>query len=129
MNSNNLPTLAKESIWDKIKRFFVKVKKQVETNNYIVPEEKKITSNNINNNNSLNELKLINKPNKTLEDLQSLIRSNQIKEEDLSDKERIELRKLYENQIMSLRKSIREYKHKIIGLKNKNVKKYLSNII
>ncbi len=123
MNSNNLPTLAKESIWDKIKRFFVKVKKQVETNNYIVPEEKKITSNNINNNNSLNELKLINKPNKTLEDLQSLIRSNQIKEEDLSDKERIELRKLYENQIMSLRKSIREYKHKIIGLKNKNVKK------
>ena len=44
MNSNNLPTLAKESIWDKIKRFFVKVKKQVETNNYIVPEEKKITS-------------------------------------------------------------------------------------
>ena len=123
MNSNNLPTLAKESIWDKIKRFFVKVKKQVETNNYIVPEEKKITSNNINNNNSLNELKLINKPNKTLEDLQYLIRSNQIKEEDLSEKERLELRKLYESQIMALRKSIREYKHKIIGLKNKNVKK------
>ena len=123
MNSNNLPTLAKESIWDKIKRFFVKVKKQVETNNYIVPEEKKVTSNNINNNNSLNDLKLINKPNKTLEDLQYLIRSNQIKEEDLSEKERIELRKLYESQIMALRKSIREYKHKIIGLKNKNVKK------
>lgn len=123
MNSNNLPTLAKESIWDKIKRFFIKDKKQIETNNYIVPEEKKVTSNNINNNNSLNDLKLINKPNKTLEDLQYLIRSNQIKEEDLSEKERIELRKLYESQIMSLRKSIKEYKHKIIGLKNKNVKK------
>ena len=54
MNSNNLPTLAKESIWDKIKRFFIKDKKQIETNNYIVPEEKKVTSNNINNNNSLN---------------------------------------------------------------------------
>ena len=36
MNSNNLPTLAKESIWDKIKRFFIKDKKQIETNNYIV---------------------------------------------------------------------------------------------
>lgn len=120
MNSNNLPTLTKESIWDKIKRFFIKDKKQIETNNYIVPEEKKVTSNNIN---SLNDLKLINKPNKTLEDLQYLIRSNQIKEEDLSEKERIELRKLYESQIMALRKSIREYKHKIIGLKNKNVKK------
>ena len=82
-----------------------------------------MTSNNINNNNSLNDLKLINKPNKTLEDLQYLIRSNQIKEEDLSEKERLELRKLYESQIMALRKSIREYKHKIIGLKNKNVKK------
>lgn len=78
-----------------------------------------MTSNNINNNNSLNDLKLINKPNKTLEDLQYLIRSNQIKEEDLSEKERLELRKLYESQIMALRKSIREYKHKIIGLKIK----------
>ena len=123
MNSNNLPTLAKESIWDKITRFFIKDKKQAETNNYIVPEERKVTSNNINSNNSLNELKLINKPNKTLEDLQYLIRSNQIKEEDLSEKERIELRKLYESQIMNLRKSIREYKNKIIALKNKNVKK------
>ena len=123
MNSNNLPTLEKESIWDKIKKFFIKDKKQIETNKYIVPEEKRGTSNNINNDNSLNDLKLINKPNKTLEDLQYLIRSNQIKDEDLSEKERIELRKLYESQIMSLRKSIKEYKHKIIGLKNKNVKK------
>ena len=51
MNSNNLPTLAKESIWDKIKKFFIKDKKQIETNKYIVPEEKRETSNDINNDN------------------------------------------------------------------------------
>ncbi len=68
----------------------------------------------------LDDIKLVNKPNKTLEDLQYLIRNKQIKEEDLSEKEIIALKELYQTQISELKQSIKACKGRILKLKNKS---------
>lgn len=107
------------------KKFFTKNKFEDETNNIIV-EEIQTTNSSYEakkENNFLNHIKLKSSSNSSLEDLQYLIRNKQIKEEDLSEKQKEDLRKLYKSQISELKNSIQMYKHKIIRLKNKNMKK------
>lgn len=114
-NDNNSLIIIKETIFDKIKKLFVrnKIEKAQTNNNY----------ENVEQSNFLNEIKLKNNKDSSLEELQYLIRNNQIKEEELTEKQREDLRNLYKSQISELKNSIQMYKHKISKLKNKNVKK------
>ena len=51
--------------------------------------------------------------------LQKLFKMGRIKEKDLSKQERIELEKLYIHQNYELKKSINNYKNKIIAIRTK----------
>ncbi len=55
-----------------------------------------------------------------LRELQSLIRNDKIKEEDICAEEKKELRKLYKKQISNLKESISNYKIKIEKINPKN---------
>lgn len=60
-----------------------------------------------------------NKELKELLHLQKLFKMGRIKEKDLSKQERIELEKLYIHQNYELKKSINNYKNKIIAIRKK----------
>ena len=127
-NDNNSLTIIKESFFDKIKKLFMRNKFEIQSNNFEMEEIK--TSNNSNQstkqNNFFDDIKLKNDKNSSLEELQYLIRNKQITEEDLTSEQIEDLRQLYNSQISQLKDSIQMYKHKIMRLKNKNVKKYFN---
>lgn len=118
MKQDNSLSIVKESFWSKIKKIFIKEKIE----EYNIEEQIEVSDNNYKND-FLADIKISNDKCDSLERLQYLIRNKQIKEEDLTQKQKEDLRKLYQSQINDLKESIEMYKHKIIRLKNKDVRK------
>ena len=104
------------SIWDKMKMFFKKLffKNEKITKKDRV-KETEIPNKNDNTNSFLKDIKI--KENKELLYLQNQFKMGKIKEKDLSIEERIGLEKLYKQQIYDLKKSIENYKNKILIIK------------
>ena len=104
------------SIWDKMKMFFKKLffKNEKITKKDRV-KETEIPNTNDNTNSFLKDIKI--KENKELLYLQNQFKMGKIKEKDLSIEERIGLEKLYKQQIYDLKKSIENYKNKILIIK------------
>ena len=104
------------SIWDKMKMFF---KKSFFKNEKITKKDRvketEIPNTNDNQNSILKDIKI--KENKELLYLQNQFKMGKIKEKDLSIEERIGLEKLYKQQIYDLKKSIENYKNKILIIK------------
>lgn len=111
------------SIFYKIKTFFRRIFSN-NKNKEIKQEVQEIKIPNSNNKKSsfIKEIKI--KENKELKELlhlQKLFKMGRIKEKDLSKQERIELEKLYIHQNYELKKSINNYKNKIIAIRTKLV--------
>lgn len=104
------------SIWDKMKIFLKKLffKNEKITKKDRV-KETEIPNTNDNTNSFLKDIKI--KENKELLYLQNQFKMGKIKEKDLSIEERIGLEKLYKQQIYDLKKSIENYKNKILIIK------------
>lgn len=111
------------SVFYKIKTFFEKIffhNKNKEIKQEV--QEIKIPNSNNEKGQFIEKIKL--KENKELEELlylQKLFKMGKIKEKDLSKQERIELEKLYIYQNYELKKSINNYKNKIIAIRTKLV--------
>lgn len=104
------------SIWDKMKMFFKKLffkNKKITKKDRV--KETEIPNTNDNQNSILKDIKI--KENKELLYLQNQFKMGKIKEKDLSIEERIGLEKLYKQQIYDLKKSIENYKNKILIIK------------
>lgn len=114
-NSNEL-TVVKENILDKIKKIFKKLfskKENVEKIEEITKtEEEKIE------NTFINSVKIEedNEHNRLLK-LQNLISEDIITEKELPEEDVKALHKLYDEQILELKKSIDEYREKILKLR------------
>lgn len=120
-SKETLLVINENSIWGKMKIFFKRLFFKNEKN---VKEERvketKIPNTNDNTNSFLKDIKIKeNKEMKELLYLQKLFKMGKIKEKDLSKEERIGLEKLYKQQIYDLKKSINNYKNKIIIIKTK----------
>lgn len=110
-NSNEL-TVVKENIIDKIKNFFKKLfSKKV--------EEKEVeTVNTKKENDFINSVKIEeDNEEKRLLKLQTLIAEDVITEEELPEEDVKALHKLYDKQILELKKEIDEYREKILKLR------------
>lgn len=110
-NSNEL-TVVKENIIDKIKNFFKKLfsKKEEEKQVEIVQTKKE--------NDFINSVKIEeDNEEKRLLKLQSLIAEDVITEEELPEEDVEALHKLYDKQILDLKKQIDEYREKILKLR------------
>lgn len=110
-NSNEL-TLVKENIIDKIKNFFKKLFSKKEEKNKVEAVEVK-KENNFINNVKIEE----DSEEKRLLKLQSLIAEDVITEEELPEEDVKALHKLYDKQILDLKKEIDEYREKILKLR------------
>lgn len=110
-NSNEL-TVVKENILDKIKNFFKKLFSKKE-------EEKKVETVEVKKeNNFINSVKIEeDTEEKRLLKLQSLIAEDVITEEELPEEDVKALHKLYDKQILDLKKEIDEYREKILKLR------------
>ena len=110
-NSNEL-TVVKENILDKIKNFFKKL--------FSKKEEEKIeeTVNVKKENDFINSVKIEeDNEEKRLLKLQSLIAEDVINEDELPEEDVKALHKLYDKQILDLKKQIDEYREKILKLR------------
>ena len=94
------------------KKLFIKKKKITKKDRV---KETEIPNKNDNQNSILKDIKI--KENKELLYLQNQFKMGKIKEKDLSIEERIGLEKLYKQQIYDLKKSIENYKNKILIIK------------
>lgn len=110
-NSNEL-TVVKENILDKIKNFFKKLFSKNE-------EEKKVETVEVKKeNNFINSVKIEeDTEEKRLLKLQSLIAEDVITEEELPEEDVKALHKLYDKQILELKREIDEYREKILKLR------------
>ena len=120
--------VVKPTIFDRIKSFFKILfsknnkdsKKIEELNDDIQSKNDDNTSftNNTNSNDFINNMKVEeNTEEIRLIKLQNLIAEDVIKEEELPEEDIKALNKLYDKQILELKKSIEEYKEKIINLR------------
>lgn len=110
-NSNEL-TVVKENIIDKIKNFFKKLfsKKEEEKQEEVANVKKE--------NDFINSVKIEeDNEEKRLLKLQSLIAEDVITEEELPEEDVKALHKLYDKQILDLKKQIDEYREKILKLR------------
>ena len=110
-NSNEL-TVVKENILDKIKNFFKKLfsKKEEEKIEETVKVKKE--------NDFINSVKIEeDNEEKRLLKLQSLIVEDVINEDELPEEDVKALHELYDRQILELKKSIDEYREKILKLR------------
>lgn len=109
------------SIFYKIKTFFRRIffnNRNVEIKQEV--QEIKLPDSSNKKSSFVEEIKI--KENKKLKELlhlQKLFKMGRIKEKDLSKQERIELEKLYIHQNYELKKSINNYKNKIIAIRTK----------
>ena len=109
------------SIFYKIKTFFRRIffnSRNVEIKQEV--QEIKLPDSSNKKSSFAEEIKI--KENKKLKELlylQKLFKMGRIKEKDLSKQERIELEKLYIHQNYELKKSINNYKNKIIAIRTK----------
>lgn len=109
------------SIFYKIKTFFRRIffnNRNVEIKQEV--QEIKLPDSSNKKSSFAEEIKI--KENKKLKELlylQKLFKMGRIKEKDLSKQERIELEKLYIHQNYELKKSINNYKNKIIAIRTK----------
>lgn len=109
------------SIFYKIKTFFRRIffnNRDREIKQEV--QEIKLPDSNNKKSSFVEEIKI--KENKELKELlylQKLFKMGRIKEKDLSKQERIELEKLYIHQNYELKKSINNYKNKIIAIRKK----------
>ena len=118
---DSLLVVNENSIFYKIKVFFSKIFFK-NRNDEVIKED--IISNNTFVDNNIDKKKSFvenikiqeNEEIKELLYLQKLFKMGRIKEKDLSKKERIELEKLYKQQIFELNRSINNYKNKIISI-------------
>lgn len=109
-NSNEL-TIVKESILDKIKNFFKKIFSKKEEEKIETVEVKK-------ENDFINNVKIQeDSEEKRLLKLQSLIVEDVITEDELPEEDVKALHKLYDKQILDLKKEIDEYREKILKLR------------
>ena len=124
-------TVVKTTVFDKIKNFFkilfLKNKKNIEDDEILadntVKSEQSIQMENLNktsSNDFVNNVKVEEDTEEArLIKLQSLIAEDVIKEEELPDEDIKALNKLYDKQILELKKNIDEYKQKIVKLREK----------
>lgn len=109
------------SIFYKIKTFFRRIffnNRNVEIKQEV--QEIKLPDSSNKKSSFVEEIKI--KENKKIKELlylQKLFKMGRIKEKDLSKQERIELEKLYIHQNYELKKSINNYKNKIIAIRTK----------
>lgn len=120
MDKNNTKelTVVKENIFDKIKNFFKKLfsKQEPEEVHEITTEEK--TKNVEKENSFINRVKIEeDNEEKRLLKLQSLIAEEIITEDELPEEDVKALHALYDKQILDLKRSIDEYKEKILKLR------------
>lgn len=121
---DSLLVVNENSIFYKIKVFFSKIFFK-NRNDEVIKED--IISNNTFVDNNIDKKKSFvenikieeNEEIKELLYLQKLFKMGRIIEKDLSKKERIELEKLYKQQIFELKRSINNYKNKIISTRKK----------
>ena len=124
-------TVVKTTVFDKIKKFFkilfLKNKKNIEDDEILadntVKSEQSIQMENLNktsSNDFVNNVKVEEDTEEArLIKLQNLIAEDVIKEEELPDEDIKALNKLYDKQILELKKNIDEYKQKIVKLREK----------
>ena len=109
------------SIFYKIKTFFRRIffnNRNIEIKQEV--QEIKLPDSSNKKSSFVEEIKIKeNKEFKELLHLQKLFKMGRIKEKDLSKQERIELEKLYIHQNYELKKSINNYKNKIIAIRTK----------
>lgn len=112
-NSTNELTIVRLSIIDKIKNFFKKLFSKKEKEIETIEKEEKQKENTFINSIKIEE----NDEEKRLLKLQTLIAEDVITEEELPEEDVKSLHKLYDKQILQLKKEIDDYREKILKLR------------
>lgn len=120
-SKNNKLIVAKETVFDKIIGFFKKIfskknKEEVNNNPNIIDDTKEKGSRNTTFSEGI-KVKQNNENEDRLTNLQKLIAEDMITEDELPEEDIKELHKLYDSQILELKRSIDEYREKILKIR------------